>query len=68
MVLEALKEYGGLTSNMTREQVDEIINRTSPLTEGGRPFVISTPIPTGRFLPPRRLTVYDVATGKKLVL
>lgn len=66
--LEALKEYGGLTGNMTREQVDEIINRASPLTEGGRPFVISTPIPTGRFLNPRRLTVNDVATGKKIVI
>jgi hypothetical protein len=66
--VEALKEFGGLSSNLTREQIDEIIGRVSPLTEGGRPFVVSTPIPTARFLPARRLKVNDVATGRKIVL
>jgi hypothetical protein len=66
--VEALKEFGGLTGNLTREQVDEIIGRVSPLTEGGRPFVVSTPIPTARFLPARRLKVNDVVTGRKILL
>jgi hypothetical protein len=66
--VEALKEFGGLTGNLTREQIDEIISRVSPLTEGGRPFVISTPMPTARFLPARRLKVNDIATGRKIVL
>jgi hypothetical protein len=66
--VEALKEFGGLTGNLTREQIDDIISRVSPLTEGGRPFVISTPMPTARFLPARRLKVNDVVTGRKIVL
>jgi ABC-type transporter Mla subunit MlaD len=66
--IEALKKYGGLTGNMTREQVNEIINRVSPLTEDGTPFVISTPAPKKRFLPPRRLKVKDITTGKEIVL
>jgi hypothetical protein len=65
---EALKEYGGLTSNMTRKQIDEVINRVSPLTEDGTPFVISTPFPKQRFLPPRRLKVKDIVTGKEIIL
>ena len=66
--MRALKKYGGLTGNMTREQVDEIISRVSPLTEDGTPFVISTPGPKKRFLSPRRLKVKDIATGKEIVL
>jgi hypothetical protein len=66
--VEALKEYGGLTGNMSRKQVDEIISRVSPLTEDGTPFVISTPGPKGRFLNPRRLRVKDIVTGKEILL
>jgi hypothetical protein len=66
--IEALREYGGLTGNMTREQVDEIINRVSPLTEDGTPFVISTPRPKKRFLSPIRLKVKDITTGREIVL
>jgi hypothetical protein len=66
--IEALKEYGGLTGNVTREQVDEIISRVSPLTEDGTPFVIVTPRPKKRFLSPRRLTIKDITTGIEIVL
>jgi hypothetical protein len=66
--IEALKQYGGLTGNMAREQVDEIINRISPLSEDGTPFVVSTPLPKKRFLSPRRLKVKDIETGKEIVL
>jgi hypothetical protein len=66
--IEALKEYGGLTGNMSREQVDAIINRISPLTEDGTPFVVSTPYPKKRFLPPRRLKVKDIITGREILL
>jgi hypothetical protein len=66
--IRALKEYGGLTGNMTREQVDEIISRVSPLTEDGTPFIISTPGPKKRFLSPRRLKVKDIVTGKEIIL
>ena len=66
--VEALKEYGGLTSNLSREQVDDIISRVSPLTEDGTPFVITTPFPKKRFLSPRRLKVRDIATGKEILL
>jgi hypothetical protein len=66
--VEALKEYGGLTGNMSKRQVDEIISRVSPLTEDGTPFVISTPGPKGRFLNPRRLKVKDIVTGKEILL
>lgn len=64
--MEALKSYGGLTSNMTRGQVDEIVGRISPLTEDGTPFIISTPRPKRKFLSPRRMFVYDNETGKKI--
>ena len=66
--IEALKEYGGLTGNMSRKQVDAIINRVSPLTEDGTPFVVSTPYSKKRFLPPRRLKVKDITTGREIVL
>jgi hypothetical protein len=66
--IEALKQYGGLTGNMSREQVDEIINRVSPLTEDSTPFVISTPLPKKRFLSPIRLKVKDITTGRDIVL
>jgi N-acyl-D-aspartate/D-glutamate deacylase len=66
--VEALKEYGGLTGNMSKKQVDEIISRVSPLTEDGTPFIISTPRPKGRFLNPRRLRVKDIVTGKEILL
>jgi ATP-dependent exoDNAse (exonuclease V) beta subunit len=66
--LEALKTYGGLTSNMTREQIDEVLSRVSPLTEDGTPFVITTPVPVKRYLFPRRLKVKDIKTGREIVL
>jgi hypothetical protein len=66
--IEALKEYGGLTGNMTREQVEEIVSRVSPMTDDATPFVISTPLPKKRFLSPRRQYVYDIETGKKILL
>jgi hypothetical protein len=66
--IEALKEYGGLTGNMTREQVEEIVSRVSPLTEDATPFVITTPLPKKRYLSPRRQYVYDIETGKKILL
>ena len=66
--IEALKEYGGLTGNMSQKQVDEIISRVSPLTEDGTPFVIVTPRPKKRFLSPRRLTIKDITTGIEIVL
>jgi hypothetical protein len=66
--IEALKEYGGLTGNMSRKQVDEIISRVSPLTEDGTPFVVTTPGPKRRFLPPRRLKIKDIVTGKEIML
>ena len=66
--IEALKEYGGLTSNMTREQVDDIVSRVSPLTEDGTAFVITTTLPKKRFLSPRRLKVKDIVTGKEIFL
>ena len=66
--IEALKEYGGLTGNMTREQVEEIVSRVSPLTEDGTPFVISTPRPKKRFFRPRRQSVNDIETGRKILL
>jgi hypothetical protein len=66
--MQALKSYGGFISNMTRDQVNEVLSRVSPLTEDGTPFVITTPVPTKRYLNPRRLKIKDIVTGREITL